>query len=59
MHRPHYGFTSWNDFFTRKFKKGARPIYGQGNKLEKNIIVNSCEAFAIESPSMPVTNIQI
>ncbi|MFF2951458.1 phosphatidylserine decarboxylase family protein [Kitasatospora sp. NPDC057965] len=23
---PHYGFTSWDDFFTRRFKPGARPV---------------------------------
>ena len=22
----HWGFTSWNDYFTRRFKPGARPI---------------------------------
>lgn len=24
--KPYYGFSSWNDFFTRKLKPGARPI---------------------------------
>ena len=24
--KPYYGFTSWNDFFTRKLKPGVRPI---------------------------------
>ena len=23
--QPHGGFTSWNDFFTRRFRDGARP----------------------------------
>ena len=23
---PHWGFTSWNDFFTRRFREGERPI---------------------------------
>eukprot|EP01111_Echinosteliopsis_oligospora_P007792 TRINITY_DN2308_c0_g1_i1.p1 TRINITY_DN2308_c0_g1~~TRINITY_DN2308_c0_g1_i1.p1 ORF type:complete len:239 (+),score=53.72 TRINITY_DN2308_c0_g1_i1:108-824(+) len=24
--KPNHGYTSWNDFFTRKFKEGMRPI---------------------------------
>src|SRR5665648_680003 len=23
---PHWGFTSWNDFFTRRFRDGVRPV---------------------------------
>ena len=38
---PFWGFTSWNDFFTREFKPGARPVAGQGNS---KVIVNACEA---------------
>ncbi|PRP82713.1 phosphatidylserine decarboxylase [Planoprotostelium fungivorum] len=26
MSKPHGGFHSWNDFFTRRFKEGARPV---------------------------------
>ncbi|MCG8410586.1 MAG: phosphatidylserine decarboxylase family protein [Bacteroidales bacterium] len=35
------GFHSWDDFFTRQFKKGARPVADPGNQ---NIIVNACES---------------
>ena len=43
---PFYGFKSWNDFFIRKFKPGARPIDEPHNP---RAIVNACEAapFAI------------
>jgi len=35
--KPYYGFKSWNNFFTRKLKPGARPIIEPDN----NDIVNS------------------
>ncbi|XPV68826.1 MAG: phosphatidylserine decarboxylase family protein [Halarcobacter sp.] len=35
----YYGFKSWDDFFTRKFKKGVRPI-AKGD----DIIANACES---------------
>jgi len=35
----HYGFTSWDDFFTRIFREGVRPI-AQG----RNVIANACES---------------
>jgi len=38
---PYWGYCSWNDFFTRKFKPGARPVAGEGNS---QVIVNACEA---------------
>jgi phosphatidylserine decarboxylase len=38
---PHYGFTSWDDFFTRKFRPGARPVAAPDNP---NVIVNACES---------------
>jgi phosphatidylserine decarboxylase len=38
---PFWGFTSWNDFFTRKFKPGARPVAGLG---DSKVIINACEA---------------
>lgn len=25
--RPHYGWTSWDDFFTREFRPGIRPVH--------------------------------
>ncbi|XP_065894031.1 uncharacterized protein [Dysidea avara] len=46
--KPHCGFTSWDDFFTRQFRPHARPVaYPDDNK----VIVNPCEAapFRIES----------
>lgn len=39
--QPHYGFTSWDDFFTRRFRPGARPVAAPGNP---DIIVNACES---------------
>ncbi len=42
----HWGFRSWNDFFTRKFKPGRRPVAAPD---DDSIIVNACESapFAI------------
>jgi len=39
--KPHWGWTSWNDFFTRQFVKGARPVAQPQNS---KVIVSSCEA---------------
>ena len=39
--KPHYGFTCWDDFFTREFREGLRPIAGEG---DDSIIVNACES---------------
>jgi len=38
---PYWGYKSWNNFFTRKFKPGARPVAGVG---DSKIVVNACEA---------------
>ncbi|WP_287661784.1 phosphatidylserine decarboxylase family protein [Microcystis sp. M049S2] len=38
---PYYGFASWDDFFTRKFVDGVRPISEPG---DDNVIVNACES---------------
>ena len=39
--KPHYGFTSWDNFFTRQFRPNARPVaYPDDNK----VIVNACES---------------
>jgi len=38
---PHYGFTSWDDFFIRRFKDGARPV---AHPDDNNVIVNACES---------------
>lgn len=39
--KPHMGFTSWDDFFTRKFREGVRPIAEPHND---RVIINPCEA---------------
>ena len=39
----HYGFKSWDDFFTRKFREGRRPI-AAGN----NVIVSACESLPFD-----------
>lgn len=39
--RPHYGFKSWDDFFTRRFRDGVRPVAEPDNDA---VIVNACES---------------
>lgn len=39
--KPHYGFKSWDDFFTRKFREGVRPVCEPENNA---VIVNACES---------------
>jgi phosphatidylserine decarboxylase len=39
--KPHYGFTSWDNFFTRQFRDGQRPIAAPD---DDNVIVNACES---------------
>jgi phosphatidylserine decarboxylase len=36
-----WGFTSWNDFFTRRFKDGQRPVHSPD---DDNVIVAACES---------------
>jgi phosphatidylserine decarboxylase len=45
---PYWGFASWNSFFTRQFKAGARPV---AQPDDPKIIVSACEAspYAIRS----------
>ncbi len=38
---PHWGFTSWNDFFTRRFRDGQRPVAAPD---DDGVIVNACES---------------
>ena len=38
---PYYGFGCWDDFFTRKFKKGVRPVAAP---KDEDIIANACES---------------
>ncbi|MEW6734056.1 MAG: phosphatidylserine decarboxylase family protein [Acidobacteriota bacterium] len=39
--QPYWGFSSWNDFFTREFKPGERPVADPTNN---KVIVSACEA---------------
>jgi phosphatidylserine decarboxylase len=39
--QPYYGFKSWNDYFTRLFVPGARPI---ASPNDTKVIVSACEA---------------
>lgn len=38
---PHYGFKSWDDFFTRLFRDGMRPVAAPENG---RVIANACES---------------
>jgi phosphatidylserine decarboxylase len=43
-HEPqdeHWGFASWNDFFTRRFKDGERPV---ASPDDDKVIVSACES---------------
>lgn len=37
----YYGFQSWDDFFTREFVEGVRPVSAPD---DENVIVNACES---------------
>jgi phosphatidylserine decarboxylase len=37
----HWGFASWNDFFTRRFKEGERPV---ASSEDDKVIVSACES---------------
>jgi phosphatidylserine decarboxylase len=37
----HWGFASWNDFFTRRFKDGERPV---ASREDDKVIVSACES---------------
>lgn len=39
--RPHHGFRSWDDFFTREFREGRRPVASPG---DDNVVANACES---------------
>lgn len=49
----HYGFQSWNDFFTRQFKPGMRPIASPDDPY---VIVNACESAAYRIADHVETN---
>lgn len=38
---PHHGFESWDDFFTRRFRPGVRPV---ASPEDPGVIVNACES---------------
>ena len=38
---PYYGFKSWDDFFTRKFRPGRRPVASPDDNY---IVANACES---------------
>jgi phosphatidylserine decarboxylase len=38
---PHHGFRSWDDFFTREFRAGVRPVACPD---DDGVIVNACES---------------
>jgi len=40
-HAPYWGFSSWNQFFTREVKPGARPISGKG---DDKVVVAACDS---------------
>jgi phosphatidylserine decarboxylase len=37
----HWGFTSWNDFFTRRFREGERPVEAPE---DDKVVVSACES---------------
>ena len=39
--QPHYGFKSWDDFFTREFRPGVRP---SRHPKDDAVILNACES---------------
>jgi phosphatidylserine decarboxylase len=38
---PYHGFASWDDFFTRRFREGRRPVASPDDDA---VIVNACES---------------
>lgn len=38
---PYHGFTSWDDFFTRQFRPGLRPVAAPD---DHDVIINACES---------------
>jgi len=49
---PYYGFTSWDDFFTRQYREGRRPVECPD---DDSVIVNACES----APYKIATDIQL
>ena len=38
---PHYGYTSWDDFFVRKYREGIRPVEAPD---DDSVVANACES---------------
>ncbi len=49
---PYYGFKSWDDFFTRTFVDGTRPVSAPD---DDSVIVNACES----APLAVTQNVQL
>ncbi|MFA6657530.1 MAG: phosphatidylserine decarboxylase family protein [Mesotoga sp.] len=49
---PYYGFASWDDFFTRQYREGRRPVECPD---DDSVIVNACES----APYKIATDIQL
>jgi phosphatidylserine decarboxylase len=49
---PYYGFRSWDDFFTRQFRDGRRPVASPG---DDSVIANACES----APYRLAKNVQL
>jgi phosphatidylserine decarboxylase len=39
--QPHWGYRSWDDYFTREFRPDARPVAQPG---DDRVVVNACES---------------
>ena len=50
--RPYHGFASWDDFFTRSFRQGRRPLASPG---DDSVIANACES----APYRLARNVQL
>jgi len=49
---PYYGFASWDDFFTRQYREGRRPVESPD---DDSIIANACES----APFRIATDVQL
>ena len=49
---PYYGFSSWDNFFTREFREGIRPV---ASPEDDTVIVNACES----APYKLAKNVQL
>lgn len=50
--KPYWGFTSWDDFFTREFNEGKRPV---ASPNDDRVILNACES----APYRVTTNVKL